>query len=96
MKKSLIATLVAAPLLSLSSATFAAEPVSAEPVLLSASEMDSVTAGTGTRYYYSSMASIFQFNVSPVTVVQISVLNFGGGDNLASVVSGNFGQIFQN
>jgi hypothetical protein len=56
MKSSVITTLVAAPLLSLSSMAFAAEPpsakpvlsaepiLSAEPVLLSAVEMDRVTA----------------------------------------------------
>lgn len=88
MKKSLITTLVAAPLLTLSSMAFAAESAAAEPVLLTASQMDGVTAGSS-----SSIASIFQWNISPVTVVQISVLNFGGGNNIADIISGNLGQI---
>lgn len=92
MKKSLISTLIAAPLLSLSSMAFAAEPVTveAEPMLLSASEMDHVTAGNAGSY-----ANLFQWNISPVTIVQISVLNFGGGDNFANVISGNWGGILQ-
>ncbi len=89
MKKSLITTLIAAPLLSLSSLAFAAEPVSVEPMLLTASEMDSVTAGAWFN------ASIFQINISPVIVTQISVLNFGGGNLLANIISGNLGGILQ-
>lgn len=89
MKKSLMTTLVAAPLLSLSSLAFAADPAPAEPMLLTASEMDGVTAA-GPSY-----AGLFQWNISPVTVVQISVLNFGGGNNLADIISGNLGGIFQ-
>jgi hypothetical protein len=88
MKKSLITTLVAAPLLTLSSMAFAAEPAAAEPVMLSAAQMDGVTAG-------GDLASLFQFNISPVTVVQISALNFGGGNNIADIVSGNLGHILQ-
>ena len=89
MKKSLITTLVAAPLLTLSSMAFAAEPTMAEPVLLSASQMDGVTAGT------TSTANLFQLNISPVTVVQVSTLNFGGGNNYAGVISGILGQVSQ-
>lgn len=88
MKKSVISTLVAGSLLSLSSMTFAAEPVQAEPMLLTASEMDTVTAaGPG------NFANLFQWNISPVTVVQINVLS--NGLNIAEIVSGNFGGIFQ-
>jgi hypothetical protein len=90
MKKSLITTLVAAPLLSLSSMAFAVEPAASEPVLLSASQMDGVTAA-GTF----SAAGLFQLNISPVTVVQISALNFGGGNNIADILSGNLGHIQQ-
>lgn len=82
MKKSLITTLIAAPLLSLSSLAFAAEPVS-----LTEAQMDGVTAGL------LNFARLTQINVSPVTVVQISALNFGGGNNLAGIVSGNLGWI---
>lgn len=92
MKKKLIAALVAAPLLSLSSISFAGEPVAVEPTVLSAVEMDGVTAGAASSF---DLAKIFQFNVSPVTTVQISVLNFGGGNNIANIWSGNLGQIFQ-
>jgi len=88
MKKSLITTLVAAPLLTLSSMAFAAEPAAAEPVMLSAAQMDSVTAG-------ADLSNLFQFNISPVTVVQISALNFGGVTNIADILSGNFGRVLQ-
>jgi hypothetical protein len=87
MKKSLITTLVAAPLLSLSSMAFAAGPAEAGPVLLSATQMDGVTAGA------FSAARLFQLNISPVTVVQVSALNFGGGMNIADILSGNLGSI---
>jgi len=89
MKKSLITTLVAAPLLSLSSMAFAVEPAASEPVLLSASQMDGVTAGA------FSVARLFQLNISPVTVVQINALNFGGAVNIADILSGNLGHILQ-
>jgi len=88
MKKSVISTLVAGSLLSLSSMTFAAEPAQAAPMLLTASEMDTVTAaGPG------DLASLFQWNISPVTVVQINVLS--NGLNIAEIVSGNYGGILQ-
>jgi hypothetical protein len=88
MKRSAISTLIAAPLLSLSSLAFAADPVPAEPMLLTASEMDTVTAaGPG------DWANIFQLNVSPVTVVQLNILS--NGINSAEIVSGNFAGIFQ-
>lgn len=90
MKKSTLATLIAAPLLSLSSMAFAAEPAQAEPMLLSAAEMDSVTAAWG-----GSFADLLQINVSPVTVVQINALTFGDAINIAEIVSGNFGGISQ-
>lgn len=85
MKKSLIATLVAAPLLSLSSMAFASEPV-----LLSAAEMDGVTAGAISFKF----AQINQLNVSPVGVLQFNIANVGGG-NEALVVSGNHAEIRQ-
>jgi opacity protein-like surface antigen len=81
MKKSLITTLVAVPVLSLSSMAFAAEPVQAEPIVLSSVQMDGVTAGF-------NFSAIDQFNVSPVTVTQLNVLTVGGS-NKAIVYSGN-------
>ena len=90
MKKSLIATLVAAPLLSLSSMAFAATPVVSEPVLLTAVQMDSVTAG----FFSFKFAQINQANASPVTGLQLNLLNIGGG-NASTVVSGNTGVIVQ-
>ena len=89
MKKSLITTLVAASLLSLSSMAFAVEPAAPEPVLLSASQMDGVTAGA------FSVARLFQLNISPVTVVQINALNFGSAINVADILSGNLGNVLQ-
>jgi hypothetical protein len=88
MKKSLITTLVAVPLLALSSMAMAAEPVPAEPILLSADQMDGVTAG-------AAIINLGQWNISPITVIQLNVLNFGGAINLASIASGNVGFAFQ-
>lgn len=84
MKKSLITTLIAVPLLSLSSLSFAAEPVS-----LTDAQMDGVTAGL------FDFARVTQINVSPVTVAQVSLLNPGGGNNTAFILSGNFSRIRQ-
>jgi predicted outer membrane protein len=90
MKKSLIATLIAVPMLSLAPLASAAEPAPTEPMLLSATEMDSVTAG-----FFEYNAGIFQVNISPVTVVQVNVLNFGDVANIADIISGNLGGIGQ-
>ncbi|WP_136413717.1 hypothetical protein [Herbaspirillum sp. ST 5-3] len=90
MKKSLITTLVAVPLLSLSSMAFAAEPASSEPMLLSSAEMDGVTAGV----FVFKWAQVNQLNASPVTIAQANVLTLGGG-NYAAVVSGNTAVIHQ-
>lgn len=88
MKKSFITTLVAAPLLSLSSMAFAAEPEASEPVLLTSSQMDSVSAG--------ALINLGQINISPITVVQLNILNFANATNLASIISGNVGAGLQN
>lgn len=89
MKKSLITTLVAIPLLSLSSLSFAAEPVQ-----LTVAQMDSVTAGF---FNYANIARVVQLNASPVTVVQLSALNGGAlsGNNAVAIVSGNSSHIHQ-
>jgi len=87
-KKSLITTLIAAPILSLSSMAFAAQP--AEPVALTSAQMDSVTAGA-----YDDYAAIGQINISPVTIVQINALNYGYAKNYAEVYSGNWADTYQ-
>lgn len=95
MKKPLITTLVSVPLLALSSMTFAAEPAAAEPMLLSASQMDSVTAGF---VFVFERADVTQVNAfSPVTTAQISLVNVsaGGGANTALISSGNTSSISQ-
>jgi hypothetical protein len=84
MKSSMILTLVAAPLLSLSSMVSAMEPASAEPVLLSAIEMDGVTAGTESVNY----ARTFQYNRSRTSVYQFSIGNAAGGGSGGSGGSG--------
>lgn len=97
MKKSLVAALLAAPLLTLSSMAFAAEASPQEPMLLSAAQMDGVTAGTASRNFglfhslsfFSKTATVTQINISPVIIVQI------GDNNYANVVSGNSSSIFQ-
>lgn len=92
MKKPIITSLVAAPLLVLSSIAFASEPM-----LLSANEMDGVTAGWYS--YVEKTALVGQLNVSPVTVVQTSAVNisaFGSaGNNSTSITSGNMTYISQ-
>jgi hypothetical protein len=82
MKKSLIATLVAAPLLSLSSMAFAAEPMQ-----LTEAQLDGVTAGF-------NIAGVYQYNTSPVTVVQANVLSYNSA-NVAYIASGNFSYLKQ-
>ncbi|KIF83078.1 hypothetical protein [Noviherbaspirillum autotrophicum] len=104
MKKSLVTSLIALPLLTLSSMAFAATEVSPnEPMLLSAHDMDSVTAGgrharqnalpSGFAQAFGNMnfASIIQIIYAPVTVVQI------GSNNTALVYSipTNFASVWQ-
>lgn len=84
MKKSLLTTLVAVPLLSVSALSFASEPVA-----LTGAQMDTVTAGAKW-----SFLGALQFNVSPVTIAQINVLSAGSG-NTAVVQSGNFIRVRQ-
>ncbi|WP_292937152.1 hypothetical protein [Noviherbaspirillum sp.] len=104
MKKALAASLIALPLLSLSSMAFAAEPDAHEPMPLSAAQMDDVTAGgrydagrgslAGHGFWRPfpavyKRAEISQINISPVVIIQI------GNNNTAIVYSGNFASIFQ-
>jgi hypothetical protein len=97
MKKSLVTALIAAPLLAFSSMASAVEASPQEPMLLSAAQMDGVTAGTASRNFglwgalpfFSNNAVVNQINISPVIIVQI------GNNNYASVISGNFSTIFQ-
>ncbi len=95
MKKTLVTSLIAAPLLTLSSLAFAAEPQTGGPMLLTEGQMDQVTAGHITfdpsfwlAFSYKH-AEVAQINVSPVTIVQI------GSSNTAVVYSGNFSVINQ-
>lgn len=101
-KKTLATRLIAIPLLILSSAAFAAEPDTQGPLLLSAQQMDGVTAGryvawTGGKSHglwnaFSAVykqAALSQFTISPVTIVQI------GNNNSALVLSGNFAWVNQ-
>jgi len=81
MKKSLIATLVAVPLLSLSSMAFAVEP-------LTASQMDGVTAG------FFDIAKVSQYNYAPIKVTQANVFT-NNSANVANITSGNFSTVNQ-
>lgn len=97
MKKIRVTTLIAIPLLALSSMAYAAEPASEQPVQLTAAQMDGVTAGSygpAHRPWWSFAAfkrsEVTQINAaSPVTIVQI------GYNNTAVVYSGNFSSIYQ-
>jgi len=104
MKKFLVASLIAVPLLTLSSAAFAEESATQEPMLLTANQMDGVTAGRPFAHelppsFLHSLQSLItyatksiianQINISPVTIIQI------GNNNTAIVYSGNFSTIRQ-
>lgn len=102
MKKSLVTSLIALPLLTLSSMAFAATDVAPnEPMLLSAHEMESVTAGgrharhtlsPGFQQFFNmNVATVTQVIYAPVTVIQI------GNNNTALVysVNSNFALIRQ-
>jgi hypothetical protein len=104
MKKQLAAGLIAVSLSTMSSIASAAETDPQEPMLLTAAQMDDVTAGrygAAGRYYNPGywrpvlsffnfkQAAVTQINISPVVIIQI------GNNNYASVVSGNFASIFQ-
>ncbi len=98
MKKPFIAALAAAPLLMFSSLSFSAEPVGLTEI-----QMDGISAGSAwksksfnkTFSFNLKQAEVWQFNASPVTVVQVSVLNFDGGNNYAAILSGNWSSITQ-
>lgn len=104
MKKSLVHSLIALPLLTLSSMAFSATTVSPnEPTLLTAHEMDSVTAGGrharqnalppgfAQAFGNTNFASIIQIIYAPVTVIQV------GNNNTALVYSAptNFASVWQ-
>lgn len=103
MKKSLVASLIAVPLLTLSFHVSAAESETQAPMLLTSNQMDEVTAGgrqanrgqlfspalRRSAFAVNKRAEITQINVSPVTIVQI------GNNNTAIVYSGNFSWIYQ-
>jgi len=100
MKKKLATGLIAIPLLTLSSMAFAGEHDAQEPMLLSAQQMDDVTAGARRGFGLDSgswrvanavykRAELTHINISPITIVQI------GNNNTAVVFSGNFGGLSQ-
>lgn len=99
MKKPLVSTLFAVPLLTLSSMVFAAEPDSTEPFMLSAAQMDGITAGRNHSSHGGSdarnFAEVTQINISPVVIVQIALFNNGSINQIATVISGNFSYIRQ-
>jgi hypothetical protein len=100
MKKSLVSTLCAVSLLSLSSMVHASEPDFTEPFMLSASEMDDVTAGkqraSRGNSHSGNSVRLSQINISPVIIIQIALFNSGGNiTQIASVISGNFATIRQ-
>lgn len=106
MKKSSVTTMIAAPLITLSSIAFSAELPQDEPMLLTANQMDSVTAGRYGRHNqdtetlcsrlaragFFNFTSVIQDIYAPVTIVQI------GNNNTAAVVfsiPSNYSTIFQ-
>ncbi|MDB5764646.1 MAG: hypothetical protein JWQ21_3641 [Herminiimonas sp.] len=103
MKKTLVNTIIAVPLLTLSSMVFASETApdfdSGGPMLLSAAQMDDVTAGKKPASFspfgsHSSQIGVSQINISPVIVIQIAMFNTGGAiTQIATVISGNFSTI---
>src|SRR5687768_13899961 len=108
MKKQLAAGLIAASLLSVSSIASAAGLDSQEPVLLTAAEMDDVTAGrygaaggyaAAGRYYNPGywrpvISSFKQATITQINISPVIIIQIGS-NNYASVVSGNFASIFQ-
>jgi hypothetical protein len=72
MKKPLVSTLFAVPLLTLSSMVFAAEPDSTEPFMLSAAQMDGITAGRN----HSSHGGSDARNFTGLTQIGFDARNF--------------------
>lgn len=91
MKKSLVITLIAAPVLCMSSMAFAGQPAPAQPMQLSAAQMDGVTAGGRMSWQAPSFVyhpvvvnqQLNQVNNSSITILQI------GNGNTAFVFNGN-------
>lgn len=87
MKQSKLSSVMACALLSVSASVFAADPsaeapvTSEEPLVLSAMQMDEVTAGATLN-----LLDLLQLNVSPVIVTQIRVLNYGFDVNWTDVI----------
>ena len=91
MKKTLASTLIAMPLLTLSSLAFAAEPEQNQPIQLAAEQMDEVTAGywrpvrINSFFNYRPTQTVVQANNnSPATILQV------GNGNFAIIFNGNF------
>lgn len=88
MKKSLIINLLAVPVLSLSSMAFAAEP-SSSAVVLNASQMDGITAGTwwvySNRQTQQNATKQVQFlNVNVAPAVGAQALTIGSSNTTTS------------
>lgn len=84
MKKSLITALAFIPLAAISSSAFASDPGSEQPLQLSATEMDGVTAGAKWR----APSIVFKTIRNYVSNSNVTVLQVGNG-NYAFVFAGN-------
>ena len=99
MKKSSVTTMIAAPLITLSSIAFSAELPKDEPMLLTANQMDSVTAGRyGDTWDPQAFLSRFSragfFNFSPITqevyapvYAPVTIVQLGNNNTAAVVFS---------
>lgn len=87
MKKSLMATIVAASMLS--PMAFAAEPME-----LSTAQMDSVTAGQGNRFDFTN----FEINIAPTVQIvnQVAIaVTVGSGSSYAANIAGLSNEVKQ-
>ena len=80
---------------------FAAEADAQEPMLLSAQQMDDVTAGSRNAsggWARSSLAPLFmafskQTAISQINIIPITIIQIGNNNAAAIVFSGNFASI---
>ncbi|MDQ9169271.1 hypothetical protein Q8A64_02485 [Oxalobacteraceae bacterium R-40] len=71
MNRSLLTPLLTAALFSISATSMASDLPQEQPISLTATQMDEVTAGAS-----FALPGFLQLNVAPVVVTQIRVLNF--------------------